>query len=92
MEVDKVVAGYTLAKFPASVYLILTHEWLPTFDEAQQFGLGFGGRFSESVEIPTGYVRYGVSEFPILEIERDQANTPDGSRIEYWLPIKKIIS
>lgn len=89
-NVDKVSDGYSFVSFPASDYLVLTHEWLPTFDEAQQLGIGFGRKHMQTVQIPNGYVRYESTEFPIIEIERDRANTPDGSRIEHWLPIKKL--
>jgi len=88
-NVKKVAEGYSLVKFPASDYLVLTHEWLPTFDEAQKYGIGFGRKHMETVEIPDGYVRH--EDFLIIEIERDNADTPDGSRIEHWLPIKKLI-
>ena len=90
-NVDKVAKGYTLKVFPASHYLVLTHEWLPTFNEAQRYGIGFGRKHIETVQIPDGYVRYDGSGCLITEIERDNANTPDGSRIEHWLPIKKIM-
>ena len=87
---DATVAdGYSLVSFPASDYLVLTHEWLPTFDEAQKLGIGFGRKHMNSVQLPEGYERYDATEFPIKEIERDNANTSEGSRIEHWLPIKK---
>jgi len=88
-NVDKVADGYTLAKFPAGDYLVLTHDWLPTFDEAQKYGIGFGRRHVETAQIPDGYIRNDGFGCPITEIERDNADTPDGSRIEHWLPIKK---
>ena len=87
-NVDRVAEGYTLAKFPASDYLVLTHNWLPTFTEAQKCGIGFGRRFIETVQMPEGYVRN--NDFPISEIEVDSADTPEGSRIEHWIPIKNI--
>ena len=89
-NVDKVAEGYSLVRFPASDYLVLTHEWLPTFEKAQKYGIGFGRKHIETVKIPHGYARYSDSEFPIIEIERDNTDTPEGSRIEHWLPIKKL--
>jgi len=88
-NVEKIAEGYSLVKFPASDYLVLTHEWLPTFKEAQRYGIGFGRKHMETVQLPDGYTRYDDSDFPIIEIERDNENAPDGSRIEHWLPIKK---
>ena len=87
-NVDKAAEGYTLKKFPAGDYLVLTHEWQPTFQEAQNY-IGFGRNYIETVQIPDGYIRYDGPGCPITEIERDNANTPEGSRIEHWLPIKK---
>jgi len=89
-NVGKVAEGYSLVRFPASDYLVLTHEWLPTFGEAQKYGIGFGRKHMETAQIPDGYARYNVSEFPIIEIERDNADAPEGSRIEHWMPIRKI--
>ena len=89
-NVNKVAEGYSLVKFPASDYLVLTHEWLPTFKEAQKHGIGFGRKHIKTVDLPAGYTRYDGLDFPIFEIERDNADTPDGSRIEHWLPIKKV--
>ena len=87
---EKIVEGYSLVKFPASDYLVLTHEWLPTFNEAQKYGIGFGRKHMNTVQLPDGYVRYDGDEFQIIEIERDTADTPEGSRIEHWMPIKKV--
>jgi len=89
-DVKKIADGYSLVKFLASDYLVLTHNWLPTFGEAQRYGIGFGRKHIDTVELPEGYVRYDSSEFPIIEIERDNADTPEGSRIEHWLPIKNL--
>lgn len=88
-NVDKVAEGYIHRTFPAGDYLVLTHEWQPTFSEAQKY-IGFGRRYIESVQIPDRYARYDGVEYPIIEIERDNANTSEGSRIEHWLPIKKL--
>jgi len=89
-NVNKLAQGYSLVKFPASDYLVLTHEWLPTFEEAQRYGIGFGRNFMDTIKLPDGYIRYENFDFPIIEIERDNNITPDGSRIEHWLPIKKL--
>ncbi|MCL2665961.1 MAG: GyrI-like domain-containing protein [Defluviitaleaceae bacterium] len=89
-NVKKIAEGYSLVKFPASDYLILTHEWLPTFAEAQKYGIGFGRKHIKTVELPYGFAKYSDYEFHITEIEKDNANTPNGSRIEHWLPIKKL--
>ncbi|MCL2159317.1 MAG: GyrI-like domain-containing protein [Oscillospiraceae bacterium] len=89
-NVEKVAEGYTLKKFPAGDYLVLTHQWCDTFAEAQAGGIGFGRKHKDTAQMPEGYVRYDGAGCPITEIERDSRDMPEGSRIEHWLPIKKV--
>ena len=42
IDVDKVPEGYTLRQFPASDFLVITYEWLPTNEEAIHHGIGAG--------------------------------------------------
>jgi predicted transcriptional regulator YdeE len=88
-NVDEVPEGYTLAKFPASDFIVVTHDWLPTYSEAQGYGIDAGWKNIKTVEIPDGYVRNDGEGSEITVIERDNHDTPDGSRIEFWVPIKK---
>jgi len=85
-NVDNVAKRYTLKKFPASDYLVLTHTWCSTFNEAQRKGIGFGHSHIDTVQLPDGYVR----DESAAELERDICEAPEGSRIEWWLPIKRI--
>jgi len=89
-NVDEVPEGYTLARFPASDFLVVTHEWLPTNDEALKYGIDAGWKYEKTVQIPDGYVRYDGPGSPITIIEKENADTPDGSRYELWVPIKKV--
>lgn len=89
-NVDKVPEGYTLAKFPASDFIVVTHEWLPTNDEALRYGIDAGWKHAKTVQIPEGYVRYDGDGSPITIIERENSDTPEGSRYEMWVPIRKV--
>ena len=82
--------GLTLAKFPARDYLIVTHEWLPTKEEALgENGLGQIDKYTKIIQIPDGYVRYDEPGSQIVLIENENMDTPNGSRWENWIPIKK---
>lgn len=86
--VNKVPEGYTFDCFPASDFLVVTTEWMETNDEAVgDDGNGRCNRYAETVEMPVGYVR---NDDPISKIEKENSDTPDGSRYEVWVPIKKI--
>ena len=90
-SIDKVPEGFTLMKFPAREYLVVTTEWMETFAEAVgENGLGQTGRYLRTVEIPAGYIRYDGPGSQIVVIEVENANTENGSRWENWVPIKKI--
>ncbi|MDR1328669.1 MAG: GyrI-like domain-containing protein [Oscillospiraceae bacterium] len=89
-NVDKVPEGYTLMKFPASDFLVVTHEWLSTNEEALKYGIDAGWKYEKIVQIPDGYVRYDGPGSPITIIEKENMDTPDGSRYEFWIPIKKV--
>ena len=90
-NVDKVPDGYTLANFPASDFLVVTTEWMASNDEAVgENGNGQCNRYASTVQIPEGYIRNDGPGSPITGIEKENANTPDGSRYEVWVPIKRI--
>jgi predicted transcriptional regulator YdeE len=87
--IDKVPEGYKLVKFPACDFLVVTHEWLPTKDEA--IGqISSVNSYQEKVQIPNGYIRYDGADSQIVLIERENMNTENGSRYEFWVPIKKL--
>lgn len=87
--VDEVPEGYSLVKFPASDFLIITNDWLPTSDMALEFGIEAGQKRLETIAVPEGYVRYDGPGSPITLIEKENFDTPEGSRYEFWLPIRK---
>jgi len=84
---DKAPEGFTLMKFPACEFLVVTTEWLPTQDEALW---QIEGAYNKNAIIPEGYVRYDGPESPIEVIEVEHTNTAEGSRWEFWVPIKKL--
>jgi len=87
--VDEVPAGYTLVDFPASDFVVLTYEWVPAQDFEMMVEIDGGWEAIEALEIPEGYVRYDGPGSPITVIEKESTDTPDGSRYEFWVPIKK---
>ena len=88
--VDVLPVGYTLRSYPAADYWVLTHEWLPTHEEAISFGIKFCWDQRETVSIPEGYVRFDAPGSPVHIIEKEHTDTPDGSRYEFWIPLRKV--
>ena len=84
IDVDKVPEGYTLRQFPASDFLVITYEWLPTNEEAIHHGIGAGWEHIKTI------LRYDEPGSPITVIEKENADTHGGSRYEFWMPIRKI--
>jgi len=83
-EMTEVPEGFTLIKFPANEYIVVTHEWQPNWD------LFIVEEAVKKVQIPDGYVKYdsGDSQIRLIEVEH---NDPEkGSRWENWIPIRKI--
>lgn len=80
--------GYTLAKFPPSEYLVVTTEWLATNEETMQY---IDRLYHENTPIPDGYVRHSENGIGVYMLERWGANTGDGYRYEFWLPIKQVM-
>jgi predicted transcriptional regulator YdeE len=89
-NVDKLPEGYTLAKFPASDFILVTYEWVPKEDFQQMDEINDGWKYIETLQIPDGYVRYDGPGSPITLIEKENTDTPKGSRYEFWVPIKKL--
>lgn len=88
-NVEKVPDGYTLAKFPASDFLVVTYEWVSSQDFQMMDEINGGWKYIEAMQIPSGYLRYDGPGSPITLIEKENTDTPDGSRYELWVPIKK---
>ena len=84
MDIADVPDGFTLRKFPACEFLIVTHEWQPGWD------LWIVEEAVKKVQIPDGYVKYEDGENVIRLIEVEHNHPEKGSRWENWIPIKKI--
>ena len=78
---------YTLKKFPASDYLVVTTEWLSSYEESMQH---INHNYWKNAEIPAGYQKRSESGEGVYLIERWGAQTDEGYRYEFWLPIDKI--
>lgn len=92
-NVGEVPTGYKLIDFPASDFLVVTTEWMQTSDEAVgENGNEQCNEYAKNVPIPDGYMRHDGQGCPITLIEKENSDTPDGSRYEVWVPIKKIVN
>ena len=87
-NVDNVPEGFTLKKFSACEFIIITTEWVN--------GSVWSGSAQTALEnkdnaqlIPDGYERYGGSENLITLIERENQNAESGNRYEVWVPIRR---
>lgn len=90
-NVDKVPEGYTMTEFPGSAFLVITTEWMATNEEAVgENGNGLCNKYVETMQMPDGYVRNNGPENLITKLEKENADTPEGSRYEVWVPVKKI--
>lgn len=88
--VDQAPSGYTLMDFSGGDYLAVTTEWMETNEEAVgEAGNGRCNRYADTAAPPAGYARAGEADAAIFRIEKENANTPQGSRYEVWVPIQK---
>ena len=99
-EADKILEGFSLVKFPACEYLVVTHDWLPENENLylngilptqNYIGIGQTHDYRENVSMPDGYIRYDDPNSPITQIEKENHSFDGESRFERWVPIKKII-
>ena len=79
--------GYVLNRFPAGEYLVVTTGWLPTYEASMQH---IHHDYYRSAPVPEGYRNHPESEDGVFLMERWGAETKDGFRYEFWLPIEKI--
>ena len=91
---ENIPEGFSLAKFPACEYLVVTHEECENLHDGigltQEYaGIGQTHAYRENVPMPDGYVRYDDPSSPITQIEIENANPNGGGRFERWIPIKK---
>ena len=91
-NVDIVPEGFTLKKFSACEFLVITTEWLPSQDDIWKTN---GSAWTcldnrdDTRLIPDGYERYGGPDNQITLVERENHDKDNGFRYELWIPIKK---
>ena len=85
--VEKVPDGMYLAKFPASDYIVITHEWVSSRGETdKEVGRLVGYAHSDECKIPDGFERYDTG---IIFVECYNYDFDANQfRFEVWLPIK----
>ena len=76
--------GFTLIKFPAREFIVVTHEWHSDWD------LGIVEEAVKTVQIPDGYEKYDGADGIIQLIEVENNDPEKGSRWENWIPIRKV--
>ena len=91
---DEIPDGFSLAKFPACEYMVVTHEWLTDVHDGipltqNYIGIGQTHDYKENIPMFDGYVRYDDSHSPITQIEIENNVSKDKARFERWMPIKK---
>ncbi|MBP3705235.1 MAG: GyrI-like domain-containing protein [Clostridia bacterium] len=86
-ETTDIPTGYTLAKFPAGDYLMVTTEWMPSYEDTVRH---IDHAYHENAPIPAGYKRRMENDLGITLIERWGARTEAGYRYEFWVPLEKI--
>ena len=86
-KIDEVPENYTLIKFPANEYLVVTTEWLSSYEESMNH---INHNYYKEAEIPAGYKKRTENDEGIFLIERWGEKTENGYRYEFWLPIEKI--
>ena len=78
--------GYALERLPGGEYLVVTTEWLPTYEESMNH---INHSYYENAPLPAGYRRHTDTDGGVFLIERWGAKTEQGYRYEFWLPIEK---
>ena len=91
---DEVPDGFSLMKFPACEYMVVTHEWLTDFHDGipltqNYIGIGQAHDYKENIPMFDGYVRYDGPNSPITQIEIENYTAENKARFERWMPIKK---
>jgi predicted transcriptional regulator YdeE len=88
--VTDIPEGMYLTNFPATDYMVVTHEWMQSIDEAeQQVGRIVGFAHGNELQLPDGYVKYNGPPSPLMFIESYNYEFDNNRfRFEVWLPIK----
>lgn len=85
-EMTDIPKGYTLTQFPAGEYLVVTTEWLPSYEDTMKH---INHDYHENAHIPVGYKRRTENDKGITLIERWGEKTNAGYRYEFWVPLEK---
>lgn len=87
-DVVEVPEGYCQMDFPGGEYLAVTTDWMESNEEAVgPKGNGRCNGYADYAPVPPGYVR---DESYIVRLEFERADTPQGSRYEVWVPMRRI--
>jgi len=86
-ESTHVPTGFSLVAFPEGDYLVVTYEWVSADEFQMMEEIDAGWKYLEDLEIPKGYVRHEGAGITLME--KENTETPAGSRYEFWVPIKK---
>ena len=92
---EEVPEGFSLVKFPACEYMVVTHEWTANLHDGigltqEYIGIGQTHSYKENIPMLDGYIRFDGPDSPITQIEIENSNTADSGRFERWVPIKKV--
>lgn len=79
--------GYTLKKFTGGDYLVVTTQWMATYEETMNH---IHWEYFQNTAAPVGYEKCTEAELGIYLLERWGANTGEGYRYEFWVPLKRI--
>lgn len=85
-DVPNPPTGYELHAFEASDFLVIASDWMDSSEQAVTEGNQLCNEFAENPPIPDGYQR----STSFIKLERENLDTPIGSRYEVWIPIEKI--
>ena len=85
-NIPEIPAGYALERFPAGEYLVVTTEWLATYEASMAH---IDHSYYENAPIPAGYRRHTEADGGIFLIERWGEKNEQGFRYEFWLPLDK---
>jgi len=85
-DAPEVPDGYAHACFPTGEYLVVTTDWLPSYEAAMQH---INHSYHENAVLPPGYKRRTPRNGGITLIERWGAESEHGYRYEFWLPIEQ---
>ena len=88
-EVDEVPEGFKLVKFPASEFLIVTHEWSKNkVDAKKQIGRIVAYAHSDELKFPDGYEKC-TEHLAFVEGYNFNTFGSKRHRFEVWLAMKK---